>query len=314
MPKDSRKDYGLVAYAANDRVEKKLNTKSVIKSLNLLLTGTLNTTLAGTAVDEHPATLIKDVSIELDGRGHRLIDGETLYLMNQLFYGKAGLKTISNGGIATVAAHAFKEDLHLDLAMPDWERNSWGFIDGANFDNIVLVVRWNDENKLVSGGTKAFTVNPSIRVLSHEIEGINFPDQWFFENSKQEYSDLAAANAAKEINLPKKGFFLRGVLVKAEDNDVVSDAIVNVLTVKGKVAGGTSQIIRDAVRWDQLQADNVIKYGMDVAPGYVFIDFAEDGRPGGVLDGNVYDDLFLSVDHNGGANYKLKIYPFVMTK
>jgi hypothetical protein len=154
---------GTIDYQANAPIPFRVNVPSrYLWAIHLELSGTLNVTVGGgTVLARSPGTLC-DIRCMLD-QSDTIKQGRWSSFAIERAYLYDVLPTEVNVA-AGVAAHPFSSWCELPMA------NKWSpyphdtIIDMANHQRVDLQITMRDENSLLNGGTKAFSVNPTIDV------------------------------------------------------------------------------------------------------------------------------------------------------
>lgn len=212
-----------VAYSANNVVPNQLLVTGKIRSLTLQLSGTLNVTGGGgTAISQNPGTLVPSITLRYNeqsilkqGRWIDWVDrGYTfLKLPNQ------------TAAAAGVASYAIESTIELSFITPGGAKPDDTILVIGDNDRLDLDVQWTDENSLLSGGTKAWTTNPSINVVADMINDPNVQPIAVYKEGAFEVGSLGtAANTNFQGLQPTTGPALNyhHLIVVTEDNAATS--------------------------------------------------------------------------------------------
>jgi hypothetical protein len=219
-----RRPQNTIEYAANAPKSVNLHLGRQYRNLLLWLSGTLNVTVAAASVvEDSPFSLIKKIELMVNGNVPvKTISGKAA--LERTAIRNRVLPSFVQTGTG-VAAHPFSALLELPLWLPE----ARGGVTGTT-----LEVTWGDETDLVTGGTKAFTVNPTVQVVSHDLArkpGDPIP-RTAIHRERTIVQTVAASNQELKIDL-KSGDTRRilSATVIAREAAVRSNAIVNSLRV-----------------------------------------------------------------------------------
>jgi hypothetical protein len=232
-----RRPQNTIEYAANAPKSVNLHLGRQYRNLLLWLSGTLNVTVAAASVvEDSPFSLIKKIELMVNGNVPvKTISGKAA--LERTAIRNRVLPSFVQTGTG-VAAHPFSALLELPLWLPEaglamdaslLDATARGGVTGTT-----LEVTWGDQTDLVTGGTKAFTVNPTVQVVSHDLArkpGDPIP-RTAIHRERTIVQTVAASNQELKIDL-KSGDTRRilSATVIAREAAVRSNAIVNSLRV-----------------------------------------------------------------------------------
>jgi hypothetical protein len=247
IPNYSMTNQTVIPYAANQPQTVRLPVSGNVRSLTLELTGTLNVTVGGTAMNGIPGNLIPYLKVSLNGP-NILHDGrwnDWTFARGYAFT-KLPAETAPTGGVASTAIYSM---IRIPFITPWAVRPEDTILPVSNTDRLEVQVQWGDENSLVSGGTKAWTTNPQITVIPEVTVKDGVPIGYYreFAIDSQTLGAVANTNTTFQLNIGAGQMYHHCILI-AEDivavtgRNRVATALNNVQLnlVKG---GQTSQPI-----------------------------------------------------------------------
>ena len=207
-----------VLYSANNVVPTRLEVTGKVRRLFLELTGTLDVTGAMTAaVTQNPGTLVPTITLRFNEQTI-LKSGRWLDWINRAYvFDKLPVQVTAAAG---VAAYAFRSRIQLPFVTPWGARPIDTILVIGDRDRLDLDIGWGDENSLGTGGTKAFTVNPEIRVIAEMINDVNVePVATYKEGAFEDAVGTAANTDYQGLDLVTgPGVNYHHQIIAAEDN------------------------------------------------------------------------------------------------
>jgi len=279
MARPFLRQLGVLTYSSGGVGRLELPRNHVFKKLICRLAGTINVTAAGTDVfDENPQSLLRDLRVVRNGSEVlQALDGGSLFQIGAINWGTPSERAAVAS--AAIASTAFVATVPIDFQSQGLWTPSMSLLRAVGTSTLVLEVTWGSENNIVVGGTKTFTVTPTLTVFGVEIMDVTgrFGDKILRPIERQ----ITAATTDLEIQLPT-GPLYRRLFFKVTTNDDVdlSDAIVNNLRI---VVDGVLYLA-DRMTWTGLRAHNKLTYSLEtLQSGYAVVDFTEDGNPQGLI-------------------------------
>jgi hypothetical protein len=222
MGRTSWRHVDTIPYQANSPQRRELDISGYVRRLWLHLSGTLNVTVGGgTAITRNPGTLVPNLTLYRNseeilkqGRWNDWRDRQYMY------YGKIATEVQAAAG---VAAYAISSWICLPFETPMARQPQDTVLSLGAQEKLELEVQWGDENSLLAAGTKAWTVNPTIRVLADISRWDLNPVAVFKETSFETPSLGAVLNTDLNIELvtgPLRN--IQNILLVCEDNVAVS--------------------------------------------------------------------------------------------
>jgi hypothetical protein len=263
--------------------------------------------------------LIKEIRLLVNGQVRRAISGSNLYELNRIFSGGAQAKTDPATGVGVGKAFA----CNLTHAMPfgdlsDEPARNLSILDFLNYNNAYLEVEMNPFSAYVSGNTQA-NMTATITVATKELPGLRRPVQHHAELLLVQTQDMAASLTGKKIPLNISKTVIRGLLLRcgtlAATPRVTAVTALTNIGVAGKYLNGPLTQPKAKLPTAHYQAEvGVGRNGISLTAGYVWLDFANDRNPNGLLVGKSYSDLNLEVDIAGTANHSLEVYQYCLIR
>ena len=187
----------VIAYAANQPQTVRLLVSGFVRALWLELTGTLNVTVLGTAVNRTPGTLVPTITTMLNGTEIYHSGRWNDWVDRGYMFFKAPAQTAATGGVASTA---IASRIRLPFITPWAVRPSDTVLYLTNNDRLEVQVTWADENSQVTGGTKAWTTNPQITVIPEVTTEDGQPIAKYKELALDSNALGVAANT--DLNIP----------------------------------------------------------------------------------------------------------------
>jgi hypothetical protein len=279
---------------------------------------------AATAIAEGPLNVIKKLEIVGDGRKvYQAIDGASAYRLSNLMLGKAGELDPYATGVAT-NPFSFSFQLHHEAVGMRQPNDS--FLDPRRHEEVELRITWGTDAEIITpGGGGTATVNGTLDVI---LEQTTDGAESIVVNRVlvPRVDTITATNAAYAFELPRIGV-LAGIFFKAGQLTgsafVPNDIVVNRISLRSD----SSFYHADGLRWDTLQAKNVMEHHLDRPfgvlgatgypaaynadeygtgiEGYCFLPLIEDGMLSSGLDTLSLNTLELILDVTGAAGNQL---------
>ena len=311
MPqRTTRRRVADIAYQASSTVRTELPVSGKIRKLYLELTGTLNLSNASgaTAVARNPGTVVPNITVYLD-REVVLKQGRWNDWRDRSYMHYKLPTEVSDD--TSVNATAIASRIEIPFITPYAVRPVDTVLDMDAGQRLDIEVQWGNESSIINGGTKNWTVNPSIAVVA-EISRFDPEPIGIYKELAFDSSNLGtAANADLELPLVtgNKKSYHHIFLVSENDPGAAGRGLVATVLNDVRVQQSGSGEVSDAfgrITGSQLQNDFNMYFSKPdaVQVGLYPIPFqAEfDGRNTFNLDTTDLDDLRVIVDHSAYAN------------
>lgn len=313
-----------LAFVSGQTVSQSLPTAYVVEGYDLFIKprlvvagGTTSSTATSAAAQRDFIKLIKVVTN--GGKNVRVITGAELFQMNMLLRGTAPAQTAISGALA---AATYNAALHYHIparilradAMPNDPKilslghASWGEATSfhtSSYDEITLEIEYGTVADFSDGAgdrTETLTV-PTIELyeryartesLTSAQEDMRAYTTAMFERKT---FTITAADEDFSCALPRAvGKSITRILIKATTDGVLSDSVVNFITLK---ANENVDLVKK-ISWGLQQAVNKETYQAEaeMEAGYAVLDFMDDKNLGDVLNTAAWRDLALVLDVN----------------
>lgn len=299
---------GQISYQNGATVPLDIPRGLLLKRLTLRLSGTV--TVAGAngtlTPSEAPLGCITRVELTADGRKPFVSAGaRDLFRLTHYLLGKRPeIVPPSSGNIGTYAISAtfviaFEA---LRFAFP-----VDSYLDTRLYDGLQLKLSFGPGSTIITpggGGTVTIDTGTVVDVVG-EYTAVGFEYVKFNRLIISEEQAVVAVSNAFRQPIPRNGI-LAHTLLHTDIDSVVSDAIINNFTVRSD----NTVYHKDHIRWATAQARNVLDYQLDsggtggLIPGYVLVDYSEDGMLSTCLDTTEVNtlDFLLDVANPAGTN------------
>jgi hypothetical protein len=298
-----------LTYKDSAVVREQIPISGRIRSLWLRLAGTV--TVSGTSSIAlmnritSPGNLVPSLTL--------LLDREVILAQGRWYDFEDRMRIFSKGPVLdppgiTAAAHTFSTSIHLPFIAP-WSRSPGDTVlDMDMWSRLDLEVLWGNENSLISAGTKAFSVDPTIEIIA-EISKTD-PVPWgLYKTAGFDSSSLGTA-ANTDLNLklvtgPRTNY--HHVILVAEDNvatigRIPVSTLLNSIRIEQQGAGELSNVVgpMSGVAMAE-EADNMGATPAGVQTGIYPMLFSPrfDGLQTYNLVTRDLDDLRVVIDHAG---------------
>lgn len=291
-------------YQANAPIRREIPVSGYIRRFWLKMRAVLDVTVeADAALARNPGTLIPNLTIFRNGeevlkmgRWNDWIDRSYMY------YGKIPTQLIA---ALAVAEYPIRSFITIPFITPMARQPQDTVLSIGAQEKLEIEVQWRDEDALVTGGTKAFTTDPEVRILA-EISRWDLNPVAVFKETSFETSTLGTvANADLQIPLvtgPLTNY--HSLLLVAEDN--VADSLrtlvdeINTLWLQSNGGGRIENIVGpvDGIE-QQYYIDTMITSVPGVQTGLYPLPFQGmfDGMASFAVSTAGLSDLRLIVDH-----------------
>jgi hypothetical protein len=294
--------------------------KTLLRQLVLRLSGTWDQSGgAESQATEGNPVLIQEVRLNCDGRVIRAKPGAVLYEENRLMFRGAGPKTDPSTGNGT--SKAFSCTLFFDMGFLDLDHadgRETPYLDLSQFANVFLEVQMAAFNAYCSGNTQA-NMTATMAVSTLEIIGPRRLPQLHYEMLLVQSVDMTTTGTSRKVPLPRTNLVLRGLLLRvgtlaATPRVTAITALTNV-GVQGKLNAGALVVPKEkqAVALYQNQV-GAFRSGISLTAGYLWIDFASNRKPEGLIRGNAYSGLDLVFDSTGTTSTTMEVYAACLTR
>lgn len=268
------------------------------------------------AIAEGALNVIKKIEIVGDGRKvYQAIDGASAYRMSNLMIGKAAEMDYP---LLTAGARPFFIAFQLHLEAVGMRQPNDSFLDPRRHEEIELRIGWGTDAEIITpGGGGTATISGSLDlILEQTTDGA---ESIIVNRILIPRVDTATVTtSAFAYELPRVGV-LAGILFKTTRSGVPVDDIINRMSLRSD----SSFYHADGLRWDTLQAKNVMEHHLDrpnsalVATGYgttydpdeygtgiegyAFLPMIEDGMLSSGLDTLSLNTLEVILDVTGAT-------------
>ncbi len=316
MPqRTTRREIATIPYRANQLVREQLQVSGKVRKLFLKLSGTLNVTddTGATQVGRNPGTLIPYLALFAD-REILLKSGRWNDWRDRMWFHFKLPADTAVPVVVTIAEHAFVATIQIPFITPQGARPVDTVLNMDAFQRLDLEIQWADEDALVDGGVKAFSVDPVVSVIADVSRLDPDPVALYKENAFDSTLLGDAANTDLQLELvvgPRINY--HHICLIAENDAgagagrVLAATAMNEILVQQSARGELSypygpvdgaQLQNDYVTWfTRVNAVQTGTYPISFQGNY-------DGRNTyNLATGNpVLDDLRLRIDHAGFDN------------
>lgn len=247
-----------LTYAAGATSSLKLPKTFLHRAMTLRFRGTATiATATAVAIAEGPLNVIKKIELIGDGRKtYWAIDGASAYRLSNLMMGKAGEfdpPTLTAGA----RPFSFAYQLHHEAAAMRQPNDS--FFDPRRHEEVELRITWAaaDTEVITPGGGGTAVVSGTLDVI---LEQTTMGAESIIANRLLNYREdsITATSSNYSFEIPRNGI-LAGILFKTTRAGAPVDDLINKISLRSD----SSFLHADNLRWDTLQAKNVIEYGLD---------------------------------------------------
>lgn len=292
-----------IPYQANSPIRREIDISGYIRRLWLILTGTLNVTVAGGSVpSRNPGTLVPSLLIYRNGEEVMKQGRWNDWVTRQYqYYGKIPTQVAAAAGVASYDIRSF---IVIPFVTPNARNPQDTVLSLGSREKLEIEVFWADENALVNGGTKAFTTNPQIRVLAEISRADKDPIAQFKESSFETPSLGAVSNANLNIELvtgPLVNY--QDLILEAEDQAATGRVLtdqINQIILQSSGAGRVEQIVGPVTGVEQqYYIDTLFSSVPGVQTGIYPVPFQGvfDGMATFNLETASLNDLRFIIDH-----------------
>lgn len=318
------REVGSITFAANQQRTLQLPRNYAYRMIMLKLVANLSwtETTAGVVKDSAPAQLVRNLMVRVNGRDVvKNIDLETLHRLSQIRYGTRP-KVVSPANTTAAANQDLEVHAFLPFAMWRSVKPVDSLLDSSGMATLELIVDFGVGNDVFGGaygGT--VTVNScTLYVASIEAVGVPAGTQFMVNKEYRITSQVTAANASHQINLPVSNLYRCFVLKTVSD-----DVLVNTILTSIQLKSGT-EVYKQRLG-GFLQMDNRLDYSLEcpvalaaalggasyanrLLDGYYMLEFVRDGRLTECLDSSRLSslELILNVAHPGTNDF-IYVYP-----
>jgi hypothetical protein len=293
---------GVIAYDAGNVSTLKMPRGFLYRKIMLRLSGSLNTSSAGTAAGESPLGLIAKLELALDsGKTIVTVPGKDLFRWVHTMHGKVG--ELLAPTTAVNAAVPFSALLEIPLEAIRKLAPADSFLDTAPYTEIEVKVTWGLLASIYTGGTSAVNASTQLEVGVEQTADPAHASISLLRQITYKDTPVVATQSNLTVDCPPMDL-LEGILIHADRDGVADDALINAVSL---LTGGQFDIVKE-VSWAMLQAAGVQEFQMDGGAastgrvaGYAYIDLTEDGRLASALGRGATKDLKLIFDVTLGS-------------
>lgn len=296
-------------------------SKAALKLLTIRLSGTFDQSVGVcTYATAGNSELIKAIRLLCGGRVVRERSGSNLYELNRIFNGGVQAKTDPDTSVATGKAFAtnltlstaFGGDLDAELV------NNKSLLDMLNYGQVYVEIEMNPFSAYASGNTQA-NMTATVAIGMKELPGVRRPDQLHEELLLVQSQDMTSTLTGRKVPLNISRTVIRGLLLRcgtlAATPRILATTAISAVGVQGKYLNGPmTQPKAKMAPGHWAAAVGAGRNGISLTTGYIWLDFASDKNPNGLLVGKAYSDLNLDLDITGTASTTLEVYQYCLIR
>jgi hypothetical protein len=304
-----RAPHAQISFVKNAVQRTELQNTLLGRNIAIRLTGNLIVGVANAAniFAEAPLSLIKSLSVVVDGTVKTIFSGKAeVFAQLQRFERRKFSERTAP--IATVGTRPFAATIVLDHEFWRATDPSETLFDPRRWKKVELVVQWGSETDIATagggGGTIAIdTANTFIDVFTTSV-GVGASGILFDRIIASDQVPVTATQSQLDLKMAQAGL-ITGIVIRATRDagagagPIPVDDLINKITVLSDVTKKHT----DTIKWSTLQSENVSSYQTDGGaaaglpmPGYVFIDFMENGSLASPINVNALNDTRLRLD------------------
>lgn len=294
-------------------------SKSALKALLVRMSGSFEQSV-GVCSYATPgcSELIKEIRLLLNGQVRRAISGSDLYELNRIFNGGAQSKTDPDTSVA--AGKAFAVNLDMSMAFGDLSdelARNLSLLDLGNYGTAYLEVEMNPFSAYASGNTQG-SMTATVTISTKELPGLVRPVQCHAELLLVQTQSMVSTSTVKiPLNISKT--IIRGLLLKcgtlAATPRITATSAISLVGVSGKYLAGGLTTPKAKLAPGHYQAEvGAYSKGISLTAGYLWLDFANDRNPNGLLVGKKFADLNLDLDITGTPSTTLEVRQYCMIR
>jgi hypothetical protein len=250
-----------------------------VKRVWLFLRGQLTisvVTVPGAVHPDGPVNLLDQLELRVDGRPLKFGSGASFFRLAQRYDQTEGV----NGGLNAAGAgvYDFEAAVPILFESPQTVNPFDTLLDGRRYKKLELILTWGTTASLITGNTSTLALaGVTADVYLDDTEA--FPtSNPFWQNRETETTFNGIVTSAQtRLAIPfTDGAVMRAILIRALDAGVVSDAIINQITLR---LNGSEEIPLNQIEDDFFQALEQHRFAGSVQrDGWYHLELAENGR------------------------------------